>query len=509
MTRRIATPRITRRALLGGLALFTAAPALAEAPLRALRPLARTTRTPHPPLRPQSRPDTLLPPAAAEIVARAGLSGRVSIALADARTGEMLDMIDPALALPPASVMKTFTGLYARTVLGADHRFVTRLLATGPVSSGRLDGDLVLAGGGDPALLTDDLAALARDLRASGVSEVAGRFLLWGGALPNLRELDPDQSPQAGYNPGLSGLNLNFNRVHFEWTRAGGDWQVALDARSDTRRPAVSMARMRVIDRAAPVYTHDDSGEHEEWTVARRALGDGGTRWLPVRRATAYAGDVFRTLALAEGIRLPPPQQITILPAGVELARHSSAPLDAIITDMLDYSTNLTAEALGLAAAAALGSQPETLAESARVMRRWLIARHGVAPYAVDHSGLGEGSRVSASEMLAALVGVGRGAFPALLKDITMRDDNGERLATPPALVRAKTGTLDFVSSLAGYLIMPSGRRLAFAIFTADPARRESARASGEETPPGTLAWNRDARRLQQQLLRAWALRHG
>lgn len=498
--------RIGRRAVLAGLGTLAAAPVLAEAPLHALRPRARNLPAP---LRPRARPGSLLPPGATELVTRSGLSGQVSIALADARTGEMLDSVIPTLALPPASVMKTFTALYAREVLGRDHRYITRVLATAPITDGRLDGDLILAGGGDPTLLTDDLAALAQDLHATGLREVTGRFLLWAGALPYLPRIDTDQTPQAGYNPGLSGLNLNFNRVHFEWERAGDDWRVTLDARSETRRPEVRMAHMRVVDRTAPVYAYDNTGAVEEWTVARGALGNGGTRWLPVRHPAAYTGDVFRALALAEGIRLPQAEEVIDLPAGSELDRHESAPLDRIIAEMLDYSTNLTAEVLGLSAARALGAQPPTLLESARVMRRWLINRHGVAPRPVDHSGLGEGSRVSASEMLAALVGAGRGDFPALLKDVPMTDDEGKRLPAPPALVLAKTGTLDFVSALAGYLIAPSGRRLAFAIFTADPERRDVARASAAESPPGTIEWNRDSRRLQQQILRAWAARHG
>jgi len=493
-----------RTFLSGGLAL-AATSALADAPLTALRPAARPAQV----MRPQARPDSILPPGAAELVARSGLSGDVSIALADARTGEMLDAVTPTLSVPPASVMKSFTAFYAREVLGQDHRFVTRLIGTGPVVDGRLEGDLVLAGGGDPVLLTDDLAALAHDLREAGVREVAGRFLVWGGALPYLREIDPDQLPQQGYNPAVGGLNLNFNRVCFEWTRQGGEWRATMDARSDTRRPVVGMAKMTIIDRAGPVYTYDDSGAREEWTVARRALGEGGLRWLPVRRPSIYAADVFRTLACTEGVDLPEAAEVDHLPAGEELAHHDSAPLDAIATDMLDYSTNITAEVLGLAATQALGADPATLPQSAAMMRRWLRGRLGVAPRPVDHSGLGEGSLVSASEMLAALVGAGHGDFPALLKNIPMVDDEGQRLPAPPGVVRAKTGTLDFVSSLSGFLVTNRGRRLAFAIFTADPERRAGARASSEENPPGTIAWNRAARHLQQEVLQAWAVRHG
>ncbi|MCC7319534.1 MAG: D-alanyl-D-alanine carboxypeptidase/D-alanyl-D-alanine-endopeptidase [Rubellimicrobium sp.] len=496
-----------RRHFLAGAVSLVATSLLAEAPARGLRPQARPR--PAAGLRPRARPESILPPDAAAIIARSGLSGVVSVALADQATGAMLDAVAPTLSLPPASVMKAFTAFYAREVLGPDHRFATRLIGTGSISGGRLSGDLILAGGGDPTLVTDDLAALVRDLRAGGLREVAGRFLVWGGALPELHEIDPDQLPQQGYNPALGGLNLNFNRVNLEWVRAGGGWRLSMDARSETLRPEVGVIRATLAERAAPVFTHDDSGALEEWTVARSALGEGGSRWLPVRRPALYAGDVLRTLALAEGIRLPAAETVAVLPAGRELARHDSAPLDAVVAGMLDHSTNLTAEVLGLAAARASGGDPATLAQSAGMMRRWLRHRLGVAPRPVDHSGLGEGSSVDASAMLAALVSAGHDpGFAPLLKRIRLLDDRGEPLRAPPAEVRAKTGTLDFVSSLAGFITTPGGRRLAFAIFTADPAARRGARASDDEVPPGSREWNRAARRLQQQLVQAWALRH-
>jgi D-alanyl-D-alanine carboxypeptidase/D-alanyl-D-alanine-endopeptidase (penicillin-binding protein 4) len=51
--------------------------------------------------------------------------------------------------LPPASVAKALTSLYALDTLGADHRFQTRVMATGSVIGGVLKGDLILVGGGD------------------------------------------------------------------------------------------------------------------------------------------------------------------------------------------------------------------------------------------------------------------------------------------------------------------------------------------------------------------------
>lgn len=490
------TAFLHRRAVLAGLLSSLAGAALAEAPLTALRPLAR--------------PGSVLPPSGAELVARAGLSGQVGLALADADTGEVLELVAGSLPLPPASVTKTFTALYAREILGPDYRFATRLTGTGPVVDGVLQGDLILAGGGDPVLITDDLARLAQGLKDAGLRAVAGGFRVWGGALPFVHEIDAGQLPHLGYNPAVGGLNLNFNRVHFEWAPQGAEYRVSMDARSDNYRPDVAIARMRVENRDLPVYTYADEGGADSWTVARTALGEGGSRWLPVRRPALYAGDVFRTMAQAQGIALPAATEVADLPPGAEIARIESAPLDVLIADMLEYSTNLTAEVLGLTASLAAGNRPARLADSAALMSRWARDRLGVAAQFADHSGLGEGTEVAPAEMVTALTAAASdGALLRLMKDIVMLDDEGEPLANPPAVIRAKTGTLNFVSALAGYVVVPGGRRLAFAVFAADPESRAAARLSEEEIPPGTREWARAARLLQQRILRAWAVRHG
>ena len=62
----------------------------------------------------------------------------------------------------------------------------------GRYMGGVVQGDLVLAGGGDPTLDTDTLADMARRLKAAGVREVRGQFKVWGGALPQLHQIDGD-----------------------------------------------------------------------------------------------------------------------------------------------------------------------------------------------------------------------------------------------------------------------------------------------------------------------------
>ncbi|SIO54333.1 D-alanyl-D-alanine carboxypeptidase / D-alanyl-D-alanine-endopeptidase (penicillin-binding protein 4) [Rhodovulum sp. ES.010] len=484
---------LTRRFVLGGLLAGAGAPGLAEPLTRSLRPVAR--------------PEAGRRVAEAEmLVARAGLSGKIGYAVADAATGEVLEVRNPLLGLPPASVTKAVTALYALETLGPEHRFVTRLLATGPVRDGRLDGDLVLTGSGDPVLDTDMLGALVDRLAEAGVREVTGRFLYHAGALPRLAAIDPRQPPHVGYNPAISGLNLNFNRVHFEWKRAGGGYDVTMDARARLYAPTVSVARMQVVDRKGPVYTYSSKGGVDEWTVAQGALGKGGARWLPVRRPALYCAEVFETLASAAGIALPGAEEVAAIPGGTALAEHRSAPLRDILRGMLKYSTNMTAEAVGLASTIARGGQPATLAESAEAMSGWVAGRMGARKARfVDHSGLGDASELSAIEMVRMLVAVApEGTLRGLMKQVHLRDGRGRPLYDHPVEIRAKTGTLNFVSALAGYVTPPAGRELAFAIFTADMERRASLSPQELERPAGGRSWITRSRRLQMGLLERW-----
>lgn len=446
-------------------------------------------------------------PELGDLIAEARLGGKISLAVADARTGRMLEVHDPRSMLPPASVAKAMTALYALDALGPSYRFRTRIIATGPLDAGVLQGDLVLVGGGDPTLDTDVLGDLAAELRAIGLRRVAGRFLYYDAALPPISAIDPGQPDHLGYNPAVSGLNLNFNRVHFEWRRAQGAFDISMEARAERYSPEVAMARMRIIDRATPVFTYSGKGRVEDWTVARGALGKHGSRWLPVRRPALYAAEVFATLARARGISLGKIGHVEMLPKGQELASFASAPLPEVIRDMLLYSTNLTAEVTGLSATLANKGKVRDLAGSARMMNAWANARLDTQRVGlVDHSGLGDRSNISAEDMVRALRAAGAdGMLRKLMKPVYLKDAEGKTIKNGPVQIRAKTGSLNFVSSLAGYVRTPGGRDLTFAIFSADEPRRAALSRAQRERPKGGKSWSTRARDLQLQLLARWA----
>ncbi len=451
---------------------------------------------------------------AKELIAQAGLGGKVSFVVADAKTGLVLESYNPLLAQPPASVTKIVTALYALDRLGSGFRFKTRLMATGPIVGGRLKGDLVLVGGGDPTLDTDDLAKMAAGLKKAGVHEVTGKFRLNTEALPFVKSIDSSQPDHVGYSPAVYALNLNFNRVYFEWKRRSGSagrYDVTLDARTNRYRPTVRSAKMRVVNRELPVYSYKDVNGVDSWSVARRALGKDGSRWLPVRNPHIYTADVFQSMARSQGIKLPRAVSGGGGVSGTVLVEHKSDELRVLLKNLLKYSNNMTAESIGMKASSARGAPVASLKVSAQKMTNWSKSRSAATKTRfVDHSGLGTGSRLAAQDMVSGLVKQGpTGKLAHLLKQIPLRDERGRVIKGHPVKVRAKTGTLNFVSALAGFVTAADGTQLAFAIFTADEKRRAAVAKSDREAPKGRKSWNKASKRLQQGLIERWAELYG
>ncbi len=109
------------------------------------------------------------------------------IVLLDAETGYVFYEMNREKLLIPASVLKLITSATALEILGPDYRFKTRMGYTGKVENGILKGDLVVIGGGDPALgseyftnhyfvphFLEDWSGM---LKAAGIGRVEGRLL--------------------------------------------------------------------------------------------------------------------------------------------------------------------------------------------------------------------------------------------------------------------------------------------------------------------------------------------
>jgi len=441
-------------------------------------------------------------------------SGVSSWLVVDLDRGTILDAHEARVPQAPASVAKLPTAAYALERLGPGHRFETRLAMRGRVVGDRIEGDLVLAGGWDPELDTDALLPLVMALQKAGVRRITGRFLVDPGHAPEIAAIDPSQPEDAAYNPAISGLNLNFNRVRVEWPDKAGPSDIRVSARALRLDPGVK--GVRVVASDAPdlnVFAYSTQGDSEVWQIAGRELKRRGGRWLPVRQPAAYAGEVFAALCATQGIVLPEAVPGASGPQDVILATQRSAPLVGILEGMLHHSTNLTAEVVGQASSGELGSPMG----SAAAMNRWAGAFAG---FPVDdpgfafanHSGLTTRSRVSAERMVAFLRAAATRPVPAgaertdprlpggvarLLRPYNVAT-KGDGLDHDKLLIVAKTGTMDFVRGLAGYVITPGGRRLAFAVFSNDLDRRSGGVSHIDR------AWMGRARGFEKVLLQNW-----
>lgn len=418
----------------------------------------------------------------------------------DLDTGEILDQHLSDQPFAPASVAKLPTAFYALERLGPDFRFTTQVGLTGEVRNERLEGNLVLIGGGDPELDTDALLPLVTGTRALGFRDVTGAFLVDASAAPNIAAIDPGQPEEAPYNPGLSGLNLNFNRVRLLY----GPQQIQTLAWAERLRPPADTVEV-VRAATARVFEHRFEQGRELWRMSDRAARRKGERWLPVKAPALYTGAVFRQLAETHGIALDKPQRAAV--DGVRIvASHQSRPLSRIVRSMLKHSTNITAEAIGVAASKALD-----IRNSAEALNLWAARKAGFRPgdpgfQLVNHSGLTTQSRLSPRRMVDLLMTLARqpgGTHPRLpgLAAGYLKPHNVADKKTPIDWKRlnvvSKTGTMNYVRGLAGYVVTPGDRKIAFAIFSNDLARRRLKAATDRN-------WLAQARGFERALIRAW-----
>lgn len=437
--------------------------------------------------------------------------GRTGYVLIDTGTGATLDARAAGDAFIPASTTKSITTLVTLSTLAPTTRFITRVHATGPLVDGVLQGDLTLVGGGDSALDTADLAQLARALRLKGVRKVLGRFDVTGIDGPVRPVLNAQQPLQAGYNPAIGPLCLNFNRALLRWRNRGGTLDLSTHAYADDHSvPARSVVFRSARGVRTPLHTL--SGSRETWTIPAQDLRRDGERWFPVRRPALYAATVFRDLCAEQGILLPAPRETPNTPTGAPLALHQSDVVFAQVKKMMKYSTNLSAEMLGIAAAQRIDGTAATVEDAARATSGWL-RREGIVQDDLvleNHSGLSTRSRITPRQMADILRAGDRrfgSGFAGLHTEGKLR---GSGTGLPPYSFRTKTGTMHFVRCLAGFIEV-EGRRATFAIFSTDDDRRAvlDARYSpyDERRPPGAGRWLRRALDYENAVLRGWIAR--
>lgn len=397
----------------------------------------------------------------------------------------------------PASNTKLFTGALALDRLGPDFRIRTSLYArTPPDAAGRLAGDLIVYGRGDPGFSTrfqtnagSVLTALADRLVAAGVRHIEGD-VIGDESFFRAEALGAGWSwddLEAYYSAEISALSLHDNTLDVV-VRPGA---VAGHPCRITLRPATAFL---VISNLTVTATNAAPGTLE----FRRPLGQNvifvegqlaldapdRVETMTVHRPAAWFVEQFlRTLAerkitvgggagtrnWRDRVREPfIPGQFT------ELGFVESPPLSVLLAAMEKPSQNLHAQLLLLqvGARSRLANTTHLATDKAGIaeLRAFLAEaglRHGV--HLEEGSGLSRRHLVTPSAITALLrhmhthrwADYFREALPIAGVDGTLRT----RMQGTPAAgnVRAKTGTLENVNALSGFVTTQSGERLAFA----------------------------------------------
>ena len=440
--------------------------------------------------------------------------------------GRVVDTYDADTPRIPASTTKLITALAALEILGGDYRFQTRLLVSGAVHESTLHGDLYLVGGGDPTLSTNDLQGFVDALKAAGVIRVEGRFIFDESFLTTTQEINPKQPVAAVYNPSVSALSLNYNRVQLRWKGRPGAKIFQAWLRSpadDIFLPVADVSTGLIpmgVQSESPFLL--DGGSKDHWLLSRQ-LPARGFKELPIRRAPGkVAASLFRTYCLQRGISLPQPQAAPAPTNARLLYTHDSKPLPEILSGMLFHSTNLSAELIGLVTSRTLRDLPLSITDSAALLTDWYQRRLPQTDWtgfvSMNHSGLSTMSRHSPRHLTAILY---NGMTPT-----SEQTGHGGPNTTPPLLdllphpewknewaelgekVRAKSGTMSYVDGLTGILTTRKGHRLGFALLLTDFAKRatfDAARhAEKVQTPPEAEAWTERAKAFEQALLSHW-----
>jgi len=403
------------------------------------------------------------------------------VAVRSLRTGAALYARNAEALLVPASALKVATVAVAADAVGWDYTFTTAVEVTGPVTDGVLSGDIVLKGTGDPTTLGDggaDLpAAIAAALRQRGVTRIAGRVVADDNAVeeprPGLAWSWDDLGTATGTLAGALNASENVARVIVTpGSSVGAATTVELPV-DDTSMIVVNRSLTAAPGMPQTLWAERRPGE-PGLTLAGAIAVDArpATLVVSVGNPTLWTARLVRARLIAAGVAVDgdavDADDVPAVRTGEPLVTVPSAPLRDIARPMLRRSVNLYADAV-LRLATGSGGSRDTAAGATAArdrLRAWGVAE-GIR--LVDGSGLSRFNLASADALAALLIRVWDGGASPLADALPVAGVDGTLAArfrgTPAAgNLRAKSGTMTHVRSLAGYVTAADGEPLAFAI---------------------------------------------
>jgi serine-type D-Ala-D-Ala carboxypeptidase/endopeptidase (penicillin-binding protein 4) len=412
-------------------------------------------------------PGSAAPAAITQLMAAQRLpSSALSFVIVDADTGRIVMSHNPETPRSPASTIKTVTTFAALDMLGPAFVWQTRAWLH--------DGDLYLQGGGDPYITLERWWSFVQDLRAQGLNSIPGDIVIDNSAF-SLPKEDPgafDGRPNRSYNVVPDALMVNFQSI---------DFSVAANAETH---------RVDIIASPAPVNLEVDN--HIRYSAGRcggpaarvdfqvaspewdRVVFSGTLSPHCAQRSiarvllqpTTYAFGTFVELWRQSGGQFEGKLRIGSTPAEAKLLYTlDSLSLAEIVRLTNKHSNNLMARHLLLTLGKERYGDPATLEKGAAAIADWSRERgFDLSGVDIDNgSGLSRSTRITVLQMAKVLSAAYHSAFaPEYLASFPLAGMDGtlrSRMKNSPAgAIRLKTGHLDGVSGVAGFVTASTGK---------------------------------------------------
>jgi serine-type D-Ala-D-Ala carboxypeptidase/endopeptidase (penicillin-binding protein 4) len=417
---------------------------------------------------------------------------------------EPLLAVNADATLNPASTMKLVTTLAALETLGPTYSWRTEVFALGEVANGTLHGDLLIRGGGDPFLVEEHLRSLLKTVQRRGIRAISGNLILDSSRFDASVSLGPSMDNQSNraYNVLPHALLSNFQAVNFYFYPHANGRDIVIQA--DPPLPNLRIEnRLTQATGACTGFqrgiSFSENRSTQTVTFSGRFPARCGEYSLTrtVLDHEQYLAGLFTYLwrelggefngRLGDAPSSPDAE-------GSPVAVWQSPPLLEIIQSINKYSNNVMTRHLLLTLGMEKNGSPATVSKGITAMHDWLdeigIPRDSLA--IENGAGLSREARLSANFLRDILLHGSRipnmpefiASLPLSGLDGTMRDRLSNERGTGRA--HAKTGSLNGVAAIAGYVHAHSGRRF---VVVAIVNHEGADTGTGQELGDALLNW--------------------
>jgi D-alanyl-D-alanine carboxypeptidase/D-alanyl-D-alanine-endopeptidase (penicillin-binding protein 4) len=425
-----------------------------------------------------------LPVAVGDAIDAAGIAqDQVSIVVEDAQSGAVRYALNASVPRSPASTLKLVTSYATLELLGPSYTWRTRAWVTGKLRAGRLNGDLIIEGGGDPELTAERWAQFAREVVNSGITHIGGDIVI-DRSLYEEQAGSSDDFDGLGFRvynvlPDALLVNLQSVEVHFVHDDGG---RLTL-----TADPApVNLALVNHLGTTSGSCLTGLAGVHISDPDPGRLLIQGSLARrcppLALRRAVlnapTFAYGTFVANYRAAGGSIAGDLRLAPRPGDARpLFEFESLPLAEVVRIVNKWSINAMARMLYLTLGVERAGAPASESKSQATLTAWLAGRHLDCPELVmdNGSGLSHAARISAACLAGLLNDAHRSPyFPELAASLPIAGADGTLRHRFSELksdgrVRLKTGTLGDVAAVAGWLVTAAGEPLSVVVFVNAP----------------------------------------